>query len=246
MKYNPVLQITISTPSLAIILATICFLLYWFTVKSNAFNTIVLKNTKGESSSIRIIILQQFTGFFFMGIIPCIVIYFSEIKLSETGINMHNTLLSVFHAIPVIVLILIINFFQSRRESNLAAYPMMRVQKWNLKIVAINTTGWIFYLLAYEFLFRGVLFLLCYSVLGFWLAAIINVSIYSLSHIPKGTAETFGAFPFGLLLCHVTALTDSVLFAFIIHLTLALSNDYFSIFHHPTMQFQWKKISLIK
>ncbi len=79
--------------------------------------------------------------------------------------------------------------------------------------------------------------MVCNYSFGFWPAVAINLSFYSATHIAKGLSETIGTFPYGLLLCFVTISTGSIAVAFITHLILALTNDYFSVHHNSKMKY---------
>lgn len=93
------------------------------------------------------------------------------------------------------------------------------------------------YLFSYELMYRGLLLMVCYHSFGFWPAVAINLCFYSATHIAKGLNETIGTFPYGLLLCYVTISTGSIAVAFVTHLILALTNDYFSVYHNPEMKY---------
>ena len=97
------------------------------------------------------------------------------------------------------------------------------------------------YLLAYEFLFRGVLLMLLVPAIGVWPAIIINTSLYSATHIPKGAKETIAAIPFGIALCVITLHTGSILGAFLTHLLLSQLNDYGALYFNPEMKLVRKK-----
>jgi membrane protease YdiL (CAAX protease family) len=105
------------------------------------------------------------------------------------------------------------------------------------KEIGINSLGWFVYLFAYEFMCRSLLLTACYHYWSFWPAVAINLLFYSSIHIAKGLRETFLAFPFGLLLCYVRVSTGSLAFAISTHFILAISTDYYSVYHNPEMKF---------
>ena len=96
-------------------------------------------------------------------------------------------------------------------------------------------------MLAYEFLFRGILLYSCIHSFDIPAAVVINICIYSLVHFPKGINETIGAIPFGLILCLLVIHLDSVWVAVFIHSILALSNEWFSMKAHPDMIYVLRK-----
>ncbi|MDT8309286.1 MAG: CPBP family intramembrane glutamic endopeptidase, partial [Bacteroidales bacterium] len=76
---------------------------------------------------------------------------------------------------------------------------------------------------------------------GVWVAVSINVMAYAFVHITKGGREALGAIPMGILLCLVTLNTGNVFAAFMIHLTLALSNELFSLHYHTEISYKRKR-----
>ncbi|TAL43145.1 MAG: CPBP family intramembrane metalloprotease [Chitinophagaceae bacterium] len=81
------------------------------------------------------------------------------------------------------------------------------------------------FLTVYEFFFRGILLFTMVQHMGEGMAVIVNVLLYVLAHGFSSRKEMTGAVPFGLLLCSITLLYQSVWPAVIIHLCLALSHD---------------------
>ena len=102
----------------------------------------------------------------------------------------------------------------------------------------VNALAWTAYMIGYEFMYRGILLTVCVDAFGFWPAVAVNLSFYSATHIAKGKTETIGTFPCGLVLCLITVYTGSIGTALLTHLTLALTNDYYSIHHNPEMRYE--------
>jgi membrane protease YdiL (CAAX protease family) len=93
------------------------------------------------------------------------------------------------------------------------------------------------YLAAYEWLFRGVLLPACLDGgLSVSSAIIINTALYSLVHVPKGRTEVWAAIPFGVAVCWLTIETQSIWSALLLHVALALTNEWSSWYFHPDMQ----------
>ena len=78
------------------------------------------------------------------------------------------------------------------------------------------------FLLAYEFFFRGILLFALIDLYGLVFAVIINTLLYVLIHAFDSKTEIIGAIPFGVVLCLMSYYSQSVLLAFIIHLSLSL------------------------
>ena len=114
---------------------------------------------------------------------------------------------------------------------------MIRAERWDGRLVLINTLATTAYLFAYELLFRGIVLSVCVAAVGVWPAIAINVALYSTTHLPKGPAETIGAIPFGVLVCYITLSTGTIWVAVVLHVILSLSNDYLAVYYNPSMQF---------
>lgn len=222
---------------LSIGLTGVCFSIYWFITINPKIKSRFFTNHQEEKAWINYVLFQKMTGVLFLGIIPLIVVLITtDYSASELGINLNHFSESLTYLAIMGIMIVLLNFFAGKNPERLKDYPQMRIANWTKKILAINVTAWILYLLAYEILFRGVLLFLCYDSFGFWPAVAINLGLYTTTHIPKGAGETIGTIPYGLLLCFITVSTGSILVAFATHLIMALSNDLFSIYHNAEMK----------
>ena len=137
---------------------------------------------------------------------------------------------------PLALLLILLNYLNAGRVDNLVMYPEIRKKEWTPSLIALSALSWIFYLFAYEFLFRGILFIPALELLGFWPAIVLNTGIYSLVHVPKGIKESIGAIFLGFLLCLLVVRTGSFWIAFFSHVVLALSSEWFSIYANPEMR----------
>ena len=115
-------------------------------------------------------------------------------------------------------------------------YPQIRVKEWDTQLLLLSAFSWIAYLLAYEFMFRGYLLFVSVEYLGVWPAIALNIAIYALVHVPKGIKEAVGALPLGVVLGIITIQTGNIWVAFVVHIVLALSNEWFSLKAHPDMR----------
>jgi membrane protease YdiL (CAAX protease family) len=69
-----------------------------------------------------------------------------------------------------------------------------------------------------------------------WIAVMVNVMVYAFTHIPKGRVEAFGAMALGFILCLATLQTGSFWVAFLVHVCMAWSNEYFALRTHPNIE----------
>lgn len=227
---------------MAVGLTTIGFIIYWFLALSAGVRARLERLLGKERSLLALVIFQKQTGVLFLGIIPaicCFIVFDHGLKFY--GLTLQNFGMSMLYLLGLAVIIVPLTLFSARKPDIFATYPQIRILNWTPRLVAVNSLNWILYLLAYEFLFRGILLMLLVPVLGVWPAIIINVSLYSATHIPKGAKETISAIPFGFVLCLITLHTGSILVAFLAHVMLALLNDYGALSNNPEMKVNWRR-----
>ena len=183
------------------------------------------------------IVRQRLSGLLIMGVIPLILgLVITQKGLPYFGWGWQNMGKTLLWALGTAVVILPLSYFQARNPANLAMYPQMRLREWTLPLLLWSNLTWVLYLVGYETLFRGILFFPLLDHLGLIPALAINVAIYSIAHIPKGISEALGAIPFGILVCLAASATGTIWFPLLAHCIMALSNEWFSLFHNPDMQ----------
>jgi len=231
---GPDLKLLIGT--IAIAVTTFAFLIYhFFTSASQLKKRLELKFVK-QDVSIRVILLQRLSGAILFGLIPLLVILLVfRMPVNDFGSHTDHLVKSMIWWIPAAILVVSINFFAARNKNHLAQYPQIRVKQWNSGLIILSAISWITYLAGYEFMFRGFLLFSCLESFGYWPAIIINISLYSLVHLPKGRTETLASVFFGFILSYITIELGSFWFALLLHISLALSNEWFSISYHPEM-----------
>lgn len=223
---------------ISIFIVTICLSAYYFISNSKNLKTGFIRRAGIEKTKIYRVLLERLSGFLFFGIIPLTVVFvvFND-NVKFYGFSAGNLLHSLYWILVLSPILIIINYFNSKKKENLQIYPQIRTSKWGLQLLIISALTWILYLLAYEFMFRGFLLFVSERNLGFWAAILLNIVVYSLAHIPKGIKETIAAIPFGLVLCIITLQTGNITVACVLHIVLALSNEWFSLKAHPEMRF---------
>ena len=229
---------------IAIAVTAVAFLLYYLITISSPLNNRLQRLFSKETASIRKILLHRLAGTVLFGLIPVLVILFVyRMPVNNFGSNTDNLTKSIIWWIPAALLVVVINYYTARKENHLAQYPQIRVKQWNSGLIILSATSWITYLAGYEFMFRGFLLFSCLETFGYWPAIIINIILYSLVHLPKGSRETIASVFFGFILSYLTIELGSFWFAFMVHITLALSNEWFSISFHPDMTLVKNQIS---
>ncbi len=235
------LNIEININQLAVIIAilsvTILFFAYHFIVNSITYKKVVTDYYGNKKAKIYSIVLQRLLGLFLFGIIPLLITLFIFPDNNFLyGLNTYNYETSIIWIIILAPVIILINFLNAGKSTNLACYPQIRKKKWTKNLVLLSAVSWITYLLAYEFMFRGFLFFSCLSVMPTSMAIALNISLYAFAHLPKGVGETLGSIPFGLILCWLTLRTGSILIPVSLHIIMALTNEWFSVRAHKKMK----------
>ena len=220
---------------------TIGFLMYHFIPRSVKVHQTIESYYGIEKAKVVQWHFRRICGFLFLGAIPLILTFSCfEVDFQKYGfwplcINKQSIWAFIISATVVLM-----NYFNAQKTTHLSQYPQIRIEKWTGKLLAANSITWIIYLIGYESLFRGLLLFTFEEWLGASIAVAVNVCLYALVHIPKGVKEAVGAIPLGIFLCWITLKTGNIWSAVMIHIVLALSNEYFSIYFNPSMSVKIK------
>lgn len=218
---------------LSLSLVCISFIVYHFFVYASNNE----QRWAGENGPIRRIIFQRLAGLMIMGVIPfAVVLLVTQQPPSYFGFGFQNGPKVLWWTLAASAVILPLSFLNARKPFNLSMYPQIRVKEWSYSLLFRSNLTWVLYLIGYETLFRGILFFPLLDHLGLVPAVAINVTIYSLAHIPKGITETVGAIPFGIVVCLAGYATGVIWFPILVHSLMALSSEWFSLYFHPEMR----------
>ncbi len=227
------------TTALSLLVFAIGYASYFFISHSKDIHKRLSRQIGEDKISLIWIVFQRLVGVVCLGFFPGIlVLSLSFWRFSELGLGWNLSGTTLLWTCGIGICVLVISYFFSQKPENFQRYPQIRDNSWTVKTVVINAGSWLAYLVAYEFLFRGLVLFTLYSVLGLWPAVVITTVLYALVHIPKGLKESMGAIPFGVVLGLITIKAGSIWPAFFIHTMLALSSDHFAIRSHPDMHYQ--------
>ena len=217
--------------ALPMILCLIGFASFWFVSKASKINDGSVKN----------VLFTKYWGLCSMGIIPAIIALqlMPQYALADYGLtyNSNSTITSLVAVLILAALAMPIVFLSAKKPYHQLNYPQIREKNWTRSLVLKNCLGWSAYLLGYEFLFRGVLLFPLVDAIGVWPAVAINTAMCSATHIPKGLDETICAVFLGVVLCLITLMTGTLWVAIFVHIIIALTNSFSSIYHNPEMKF---------
>lgn len=205
----------------------IFFYLYYY-IAHSAFLENRL-NKPNNSNQVKYFLTKKTIGFLLLGLIPGILYYlFLQPEISFISFFDGPFISSLIIVIILVSVIISLTYFIQKSNQQRSSLQM-KITEWNTSLFAIDALGWILYLLAYEFLFRGLLLFESYNSFGFWPAIAINVTLYSAIHMINSKSEAIGALLFGTVACYFTLQQGTILIAVFMHIALSLSSDYFSI-----------------
>lgn len=216
------------------------FIIFWFTQKSEKVKNHFFAKYGSDQGSAKFILFTKYLGGVTMGMIPAAAYFISFPETSFADLGFHfpkETLLStLLWILGLSVFIIPLASFSARKPENLINYPQIRAKEWNKRMITGNLAAWAFYLLGYEFLFRGVLLFPLVEKIGLWPAIAINIGLYSGTHIPKGLSETIGAIPLSIILCLLSVQTGTIWIAFFVHIAMAWTNSLTALKFNPEMK----------
>lgn len=220
----------------AVGVATICFLIYWFTAYSVSYKSFLTRWIPARNVSTYFPLYQKGLGILLIGVIPgLILLLFREQFPGDYGLVAEKNWATLLWVVGFGGILFFIPYFSARSSKMQAFYPQVRVNEWSVTLLMVNALIWALYLFAYEFLFRSFLLCSLLITLDTTSSIVIATAISVATHMPKGAAETFGTIPFSIMLCLAMLVTGSIWAGFVIHLTLALANDHWAIYFNPEM-----------
>ncbi len=191
-----------------------------------------------DSYQIRKILFNKLSGFLFFALLPGLIFFSAwQIPGHFYGIAWGEVFENWYWLIGLPALLITMNYFSAQNPDMYLRYPQMRLAGWKASTFLLSASGWTTYLIGYEFLFRGILLFSCVEAFGVWPAIAINVAIYSAIHLTNGMKETLGAIPFGLVACWFVVTTGSLIIPIIMHISLSVSTEFFTIQNNPEMKF---------
>jgi len=227
---------------ITLLAAVVGYLAYLYFSRPFFVQKVFRKTPEREKLSVRKVLFQRAAGVVFLGLFPGLITLFAlNLRFRNYGTALKFKPTDFFWTAGAGIGAFLVSLIVSKVVDNYKIYPQIRVQSWGLPLILKNGLSWMAYLLAYEFLFRGIVLFISVKAIGYWPAIILNVFLYALAHWPKGIKEVLGAVPFGIVLCLITLETGSIWAAFFVHSVLALSGDHFSLLSNPEMRYSFGK-----
>ena len=218
--------------------ATFCFVAYWFLAYRKDVGRLLLIWISKETLEIYKAAFQKCIGIFWIGLIPLLVFFLLGF---EADMLRHMIKVAGGNSlVPLVffsVLALGFPLISARRSDVQQVYPQLKAREWNQQLVLFNTALWMVYLFAYEFLFRGFLLFINIPLIGLWPALVVSCALSVTTHMPKGPAETVGTMFFSVILGLLAIQYQTIWAPWIVHVILALANDYMAIYFNPDLSF---------
>ena len=170
----------------------------------------------------------RLAGFFFFGIIPWLLFHTHEVEFDFLEIEKEQIANTLFWTIVLSAIAIAVAYINVK-TSKKTIYPQFKIDRWTIGYKCLTFSTWILYLIGYEFMFRGLLLFGIIEEFGYYPTIILNVVLYAFVHVPKGIKEVLGCFIMGPILCFVALHTENIFAPIIIHISLCLGNEYFSI-----------------
>ncbi len=145
----------------------------------------------------------------------------------KTGIKL--SLLFILIMIPVI-------WFISAEPAFGVTYPLLITARDSWKIFFIYETGLVFYLFAWEFIWRGFMLFGLKEKFGYY-AVILQMIPFLILHNGKPPVETFSAIIGGLALGILAYRTESIYYCVITHAGIMFTIDLFTTLRYRTGEF---------
>ncbi|HFA48608.1 MAG TPA: CPBP family intramembrane metalloprotease [Bacteroidetes bacterium] len=212
---------------------TLALMAYYFTIHSEPLHFYFTKKHGEEKAKVSWVFFQRMAGVFYFGIVPLLIAVSQNLGFEQIGLGIKNKAPFWGWVIGLSLLCVFINYFAAQKDDHLEIYPQVRRPvPWSRSLTFSSSLTLVLYTLAYETMFRGYLLFTCAGEMGAAPAIAVNTSIYALVHLPKGWKETVGAIPMGIVLCWLTLKTGNIWTAVAVHVALALSSEWFSLFFH--------------
>jgi membrane protease YdiL (CAAX protease family) len=217
------------------------FLLFLFYYQIRKHKLVSLLMFSPDRNQVVPYFTEKLTGAILFGVVPFLVfIVLSGLISLQSVMTLGTSVHFWYILLPLLPVVLLLAYNSSGKKAVQARYPQLRIRVWSVTDILISVSGWIIYLFGYEFLFRGILWVSCFSAFGFWPALIINTFLYAIVHIDQGAIISAGTIPVGMVFCLLTFLTGSFFPAFLIHSFMAVSTELFSIYNNPDLSIRLK------
>ncbi len=175
--------------------------------------------------------------FFVYFIIPFLIIkiIFKE-KPANYGVTAGDANAGIKISLAFILVMLPFIWFFTAQQSFSLTYPLLYQARDSWKIFFIYELGMVFYLFAWEFIWRGFMLFGLKEKFGYY-AVVIQMIPFVILHDGKPPVETFGAIAGGIALGILAYRTRSIYYCVITHSVIMFSIDFISTLRYRANDF---------
>ena len=170
-------------------------------------------------------------------VLPALIIklFFKE-KLNNYGIKIGDFNAGIKLSGLFLAIMLPLIWLATSQPAFCLTYPLLDQARDSWKVFIIYEAGLVFYLFAWEFIWRGYMLFGLKEKFGFY-AVIIQMIPFVILHNGKPPLETFGAILGGIALGILAYRTQSIYYCIVTHAGIMLSIDLFSTLRHRAGEF---------
>lgn len=173
-------------------------------------------------------------SFFFLTflLIPVLIISLIEKDpltfLNNVGFSLGKIKIGIPIAVIGFPISILVAFIGSKDPKMKQQYPFSKVACQRLsRFIIFEVTYLFLYYFPYEFIFRGFIFFSLLASFDLVIALSLQTIVSTLYHIGHPNSEIIGALFAGFIFGIIAYVTDSFLYAVIIHASIGISNDIF-------------------
>jgi len=192
---------------------------------------------------VRRILRRRVLGFLIYFLVPYLLIFhwnvLGQVSWSDLNISFEWNAMVIRWVLIFSVLILLLSWFGAGSRYNLTEYPEIRVTRWTPSLLLFSALSWLLYLLALEFLFRGLVLQSALMYTGVeWMAIAISAGLYGMIQYFKNNQIAVFAIPLAVLTCYATLDSGSLIPALFLHFVGGQVTEWLAIAKHPEIHFE--------
>lgn len=195
---------------------SLLFILSLWVWKMGSENLVAIKTAKASWKLLR---LRHAGGILIMTLIPALLLpdLPKQLLTWQAPVDVLQALTLLITGFVLLVLV--------KKQANNLSFEKPGFDKTSSLQAVIHLMLRSFFLVSYEWFFRGCILFSCIRLFGNIPAITINLALYAFIHSFNGKKELCGSIPFGLILCVFTLWYQSVWPAILLHLLLSLSYE---------------------
>lgn len=182
------------------------------------------------------VLLRRLSGGLFLGLGSILTLALLEVPVSQWGIQEPVWSVTGYWLAGMSLGVAGLLFFNSKQPAFLRQYPEIRASRVTRAGAWCSAGAWAFYLLGYEFMFRGLLLFPLVEIWGSWPAVTVGACLYALAHLHKAPSECLASLPMGILLAAMSLSCGTWWPAFAVHVFMAVLSERLAAWRHPRIR----------